>query len=117
MKTILLIAACAVMTLVSCSKEKAAPSSVNVSAYVYTKTGQSVYTVQLRAGNTLQSSGVVKVSWKDNTGKTVTSEGNFSFNNTQTAEYTTNVSKINFPGVNDPQIQTLSGSGGYNFRY
>lgn len=116
MKTILLIAACAVMMLTSCSKDKeAAAPHVKLTPHVYVKQGQSVYTIQLRSNATIKSAGTITVSWTSDGGSLSRVNGTFSFNNEQTYEFPTTISKNQWPGVNNVKVESISGSGGYNF--
>lgn len=117
MKKILLIAASAVMILTSCSKGKETVSSVTITPHVYVKTGQAVYTVQLRANATLSSSGTITLSWTSDGGSLSRVTSSFNFNTAQTAEITTTISKNQWPGVNNVKVESISGSGGYNFVY
>lgn len=115
MKNILLIAASAVMILTSCSKDKQEPPAVKITPHVYVKAGQAVYTLQLRANATLNSSGTITVSWTSDGGSLSRVTTAFNFKNEQVTEITTTISKNQWPGVNNVKVEAVSGSGGYNF--
>lgn len=117
MKTILLIAASAVMMLASCSKQKEEAPTVRVTASVYVKNGESNYTVLLKIAPGISGTGNVVVSWKSDGGHRSEASKSFTMAGEQTYTYTTSVNKNTFPGVREIKIESFTATGNYIFSY